>query len=340
MITQIPTGAFADIFGRRASLALGNLFMALPMFLIALYPEPWIMIPYSLMWGLGRSLTVGTDRPILFETLQQANQEHRYQKILGNTTIFFQISAAISILAGGYLFQIAPTLPYYASGLASLIGLFTAFLFIEPKRVEKFKAIEFIATNIAGFREIFKCSYMRLLTVLYVLIFGVASANQQFFMQPYMVELGMNDIQRSWVAMIIKVSIAFAGTWIVSRKIAKHRAFILFIPILMILSLLPAKFVSLPYALILFVGIAFASGNKNVFFEPEITRNLSAKVRSTALSAQRMLSSLVSAVVQLISGPIILSKSIGMFYTYLGVFSLIVILPLGVLVMSQRDKMR
>ena len=63
VIAQLPTGAFADLFGRKFSLALGNLFMALPMFLIALYPQPNIMFAYALMWGVGRAFSMGTSKP-------------------------------------------------------------------------------------------------------------------------------------------------------------------------------------------------------------------------------------------------------------------------------------
>ena len=35
LIMQVPTGAFADVFGRKIALSIGNLFYALPMFIIA-----------------------------------------------------------------------------------------------------------------------------------------------------------------------------------------------------------------------------------------------------------------------------------------------------------------
>jgi MFS family permease len=340
VIMQLPTGAFADLFGRRLSLALGNLFMALPMFLIAMYPQPQIMFAFSFMWGLGRAFCMGTSQPIVYESLEAEGKVNLFPKILGRATVTFQVSAAISILLGGYMYIVWPQLPYYVSGTTSLFGLFTSYIFIEPNFYKnKFHVKKFIEKNREGFVEIFKNNYMTRLTILYALMLGLANSNQQFFIQPYMLELGMNDIERSWVSTIIKVAIALVGMWMASnRKIFNKRSFILFLPILMVITLIPAKFVALPYALIIFTGIAFASGNTTLFLSPEINNNIRSSVRSTANSAQKMLASLVGAIAQWISGSIIMQSSVGTFYMYLGFFTLLFILPLAWNIMSHKDR--
>ena len=340
VVMQLPTGAFADLFGRKLSLSLGNLFMALPMFLIALYPQPEIMWLYSITWGIGRALCMGTSKPMLYESLNKYGKIDLYPKILSRSVVTFQISAALSIASGGYLYQISPALPYFISGTASLIGVFTAFLFIEDRAVaSKFNFAKFTDTTKKGFSEIFKNSYMTKLTILFVLIQGIGLTNQQFFTQPFMLELGMNDIQRSWAAMIIKLTIALAGAKMLStKKLFNNKFFILVIPLLMIISLIPARFVTLPLAYFVLVGIAFTSGNVDLFLSPEIHKHLNNSIRSTSISAQRMLSSTVGAIVQWISAPVIISQSIGHFYSYLGLFALIIIMPLAFNLMNHKHK--
>ena len=250
VLIQLPTGAFADIFGRKFSLSLGNLFMAIPMFLIATYPRPEIMWIYAISWGLGKAFCMGTGRPILFETLKKYGDINQYSKIVSKSIVVFQLSAAISIASGGYLYQISQSLPYYISGFASLIGIVTAFLFIEDRNLKPLFSINnFIQKTKVGFSEIFKNSYITKLTLLYGLVVGIAATNQQFFAQPFMVELGMNDIQRSWVSMIIKITIALVGAKVLATtKIFNHKYFLLIIPTLMIISLIPAGFVHIPFA--------------------------------------------------------------------------------------------
>ncbi|MBP9759302.1 MFS transporter [Candidatus Dojkabacteria bacterium] len=339
VLTQMPTGAFADIYGRKIALALGNLFMALPMFLIAIFPKPEIMWAYAIMWGLGTSLCMGTNKAILYESLVENGEKEKYPKLLSNSRLIFQITAAVSIVAGGYLYQINPTLPYYISGVFSLLGMATSFIFIEQKTLIEFKFNDFVKKNSLGFLEMFKNSYVTKFTILFVVMSGIASANQKFLTQPYMVELGMGDIQRGWTATIIKVLIAIVGAWLITSKfVSKNKNFILLIPILMVVMLLPAKFVELPAAYLILIGIAFASGNVDLFMSAEINENISSDVRSTTLSAQKMISSFVGASVQWLSAYVIVRESVGNFYTYLGIFSLIVILPLAISVTHHKHK--
>jgi hypothetical protein len=107
----------------------------------------------------------------------------------------------------------------------------------------------------------------------------------------------------------------------------------------MVVTLIPAKFVMLPFAYLIFIGIAFASGNTNLFLSPEINSHINSNVRSTAVSAQKMLASFIRAIIQFISGSIILGSSVGTFYMYLGFFVLIVIFPLAWNIMIHKDKL-
>lgn len=331
VLTQLPTGAFADILGRRYSLALGNLFMALPMFLIALYPVPASMWGYAVMWGLGRAFCMGTSKPILYDTLAKYGDIAHYQKILSKSVIFFQFSAAASILAGGYLYLLRPNLPYLFSGFASLIGVFTAFLFVEEKRDSRSSQLsKFVSTAKDGFLEIFKDSYITKLSLVYILTLGIAQTSQQFFMQPYMLELGMSDIARSWAAMSIKLSTALLGARAVAtRGLVSHRYYLLIIPMLLVISLIPAAFATLPWGYFIFLIIAFTSGNTDLFLSPELHKHITSHVRSTAISIERMFASTFGAAIQWLSIIVISGQSIGTYYSYLGIFALLVILPLS-----------
>ena len=331
VISQLPTGAFADLVGRRYALSLGNLFMAIPMFLIAFYPKPEIMVIYSIMWGLGRAFCMGTSKPVLYETLSTYDKTRMYPKILSRSVIIFQLSAAISIVAGGYLYLLQSNLPYILSGFASLIGVFTAFIFVEKRIINvSSRLLQFINTSKAGFFEIFKNSYVSKLTILYALTLGIAQTSQQFFMQPFMLELGLSDIARSWTAMIIKISIALIGAKLLATtKIFNSKYFLLIIPILLVISLLPAGLVTLPWAYLVFIGIAFNSGNTDLFLSAEINAHLTSTVRSTSVSIQRMLASSFGAIIQWLSIVPIAMSGVGTYYSYLGIFALLVILPLG-----------
>jgi len=340
VIAQLPTGAFADIVGRKYALSLGNLFMALSMLLIAFYPHESIMTAYSILWGLGLAFCIGTSKAIIYETLNKYGQSQLYPKILSTSVIYFQLSAAISIVLGGYLYQYAPNLPYIASGLSSLVGVFTSFMFIEEYTAREHTRLhQFITTSARGFKEIFKNSYVTKLTVIYAVTLGIAQTSQQFFSQPYMLEIGMNDIARSWASMIIKISIAFLGAKLLtSSKIVDHKYFLVIIPLIMAITFIPAGTIGLPWAYLILIGIAFNSGNTDLFFSAEINKHLSSSVRSTAISIQRMFASAFGVIVQWLSIAVVARHSIGTYYAYLGIFVLILIIPLAISLSTHKHR--
>ncbi len=339
VLMQIPTGAFADIFGRRNSLALGNLFMAIPLFLIAFYPNQSIMLAYSILWGTGRAFSMGTSKPILYETLIAHGKTSIYQKLLSNSIICFQLSAAISILLGGYLYQITPNLPYIASGSVSLLGIFTAYIFVEEKRSKSFNFSQFANTIKGGFNSISNTTYILRLTVLYALTLGITQVAQQQLSQPYMLELGMGDIERSWVAMIIKIGIAFLGAKIITiSKVVDHKYFLLIIPILMLISFIPSSLLALPLAYFTLILIAFNSGNTELFFSGEIQSHIDSSTRSTAVSLMRMFASVVGAIIMYLSSYTVNGGSVGQYYTYLGLFTLVFIIPLAYIQSHHKHK--
>ena len=341
LIMQVPTGAFADVFGRKIALSIGNLLYALPMFLIAIWPIPEIMLLYSIVWGTARAFSSGPDQAIMFDSLKAVNQEYKFPKINSYAVLSFQISAAISILLGSYLYQVSTSLPYFVSGFASLIGVFTSFLFIEQRfqtQQSGFKIKPFLRTNWIGIKEIFKNSYITKLSLLFIFINGISSPSQKFFIQPYMVEIGMNDIERGWIATIVKIVITLIGVWFVSKKkLFEHKGIIFLLPIVMIISLIPAKFTVYPFTYLIIFGIAFISGNTGMFMTPMLIKHIDSKVRTTALSAIRMFGVLIYAILTYISGPIIEGSSTGNFFYLEGIFSLLVILPLAVLVYNFKE---
>lgn len=283
---------------------------------------------------------MGTSKPILYETLANQDKTSLYPRILSKSVLMFQFSAATSIILGGYLYQYKANLPYIISGITSLIGVFTSFIFVEQVSAkEPAKLHKFIRTSLRGFAEIFKNSYIAKLTLLYTLTLGIAQTSQQFLSQPYMLEIGMNDIERSWAAMIIKISIALLGAKLVaSSKIVDHKYYLVIIPVIMALTFIPAASISLPWAYLILIGIAFNSGNTELFFSAEINSHLSSSVRSTAVSIQRMFASAFGVIVQWLSIAVVAQNSIGTYYSYLGIFVLVIIIPLSIRLSTHKHR--
>mgnify|MGYP000517387382 CR=1 FL=1 len=119
---EVPTGAIADLIGRKKSMALGCCLMGCEYILIgAGYSFP-VFVAAALIGGLGICLESGTDDALLFDSLKKLNRENEFKKYLGQSNATFKISSAVSIIVYGYVYSFDKSLVFYLGGF-TFIGL-------------------------------------------------------------------------------------------------------------------------------------------------------------------------------------------------------------------------
>src|SRR3989338_262907 len=83
VLLELPTGAFADYFGKRKSLILGALFWTLGTFWYGLSHEFWQFVIGELTAGIGAAFISGADRSYIHQLLKAGNQESNFRKVEG-----------------------------------------------------------------------------------------------------------------------------------------------------------------------------------------------------------------------------------------------------------------
>lgn len=329
VIFQIPTGAFADIFGKKSTLIIGNILQALGTLILGFMPSFTSMWIFAILLGIGTAFLSGTHSALMYNMMLEQKRTDLYPKVKAKGALLFQTFGAASIVVGSYMYTVGVFMPYLARAVSSLVGVILA-LFLYDAHIDKtkFNFKGFITQNIAGFKELFKNSYMIRLSSLYIMICGIAYSSQRFLVNPYMSELGLDEVAKGWTGMAVKVCVGYLGFVLIkSRKVFEHKNFLLLIPISMILILVPTKYFALPIGYLFLMGIAFSSANADLFMSPVINANINTRVRTTALSALTMLSSLATSGLQFLSGPYIERNQVGDFYQILGIFTFFIILP-------------
>jgi MFS family permease len=333
IILELPSGALADIIGRKWAIGLGNIFSGLGFLAIGIlqsYPSMWI---YTLFYGFGSSLVSGALSAIVYDSLKELDREEDFLKVRSTSSLFFQLFASFSILVGGYTYKIYEATPYILRG-GLLIISFLLFIFMQEPRIDtkKFSFKSYLKQIKIGAKESFKNKSVFLVSALYILVLGLAFSNHRFFSQPYMIELGLGDIQRSWIASIIKISVSFLAFFISrNKRVIKSKYYSLLLPMFMVMSLVPAYFVSFPFALIILFSIAFPSGCGSYFIGILINKKIRSKYRATAISTLNMFVSLLYATNIFVGGYIKELIPIKAYYSLIGIFITIVIVPLTIL---------
>ena len=77
-LAEVPTGILADRYGPKRMLVLGPLLLAAGFGILLLHPTYAGFLTGEVLLGLGHAVLSGPPSTILYETLREHGQEHRY----------------------------------------------------------------------------------------------------------------------------------------------------------------------------------------------------------------------------------------------------------------------
>ena len=129
---EVPTGWFADVFGRRKSLMAGT-FVAMLGFVVLRFADSFLDIAMAnIVLGVGIALNSGCVSALMYDVLAQAGRTGDYARFEGarHGTGLFGIGFSAAI--GGVLFQISPTLPLDLDIAIRAVALGALFFVAEP----------------------------------------------------------------------------------------------------------------------------------------------------------------------------------------------------------------
>lgn len=101
-IFEIPSGAFADVFGRKRTLTLSKLTSILSSFLMILSANFWtaaIAIGFS---AISYNLESGTREALAYDSLKSVNCENDYNKFASTEMMLYRITNSLATLCAGY----------------------------------------------------------------------------------------------------------------------------------------------------------------------------------------------------------------------------------------------
>lgn len=136
-LSEVPTGAIADRFGRRTSLALGGFGFTIGCFLfVSLNSFAGIIAGYVVM-AVAMTLYSGSGHALLFDSLRALGRTREYERHVGRAEALMTAALLAAALLGGPmagLFGMTMTF-YIGSAVMALAGII-ALLLREPPRNE------------------------------------------------------------------------------------------------------------------------------------------------------------------------------------------------------------
>jgi MFS family permease len=340
MILEVPTGAFADIFGRRTSLIIGKLGVAIS-FIIAVIFNATIPFVIGIMLSNAMwSFISGSESAMVYDDLKENGREGEFAKVssIGNT--IFRISIIIASFAGGFLYNIWIGLPIFLYAITNVIEAIFWYFTKEPNiDSEKFSFKEFLKTIKEGANQVFKTPKVIYFTFSTTIFLAFTTVTNDFFNYNLAIDLGLDANQQSLLfgfTAILKTFAVMAIGYLLVKK--EHNSILNWIYVAYIILLIPMFFTNNLWGLVLLILIDALTAASPVLFDTVLHSQFESKTRATAISFANMISTLIIAIILIIGMKAIEVYGSRPIFTVLGISLLILFVLFRIYYYIQNSK--
>lgn len=330
ILMELPSGAFADLLGRKRSVIIGWVMTIISHVGMGFSGSALMYIFFSVFGGFGNAFISGADTALIYDSLKEAGREKEFAKIQSRGMFLSRISIIVASFLGGMMYKMAHSFPFWAMGLAELIGLVFYGMMYEPKLdSEKFTVKGYIDQLKNGVKEAFKNTHVGLLTVYYSIISGITFSSLYFFNYSYAMDLGLGEVGQSilfGVTGVLKAIIVLVVAKMMD-KTGKNKVYIIY-PAVMAIVYTGAYWLRGPLPLVVIAITEMIAASRFVVLDQYVNEEFSSKVRATALSFLSMSTSLVYLLILSLGGYVAQARSTSFLYTILGFVTIITVMPI------------
>ena len=180
ILLEIPTGALADCWSRRALLVVAPLIKALCFVVWFLADGHFALYALGfLCWSLGSALVSGTEEALLYDTLAHYDRRQDYERVLGHGMSWKYLSQAAGAIVGGILASFGIQWAILLSVIPLLFTAGCALTFREVPRTEPAREIHYLQHIRLAIRELCDNRLLRYLSI-YLLGISIVGEVEEF----------------------------------------------------------------------------------------------------------------------------------------------------------------
>lgn len=329
LIMETPTGAIADIFGRKTSRLIGCALAVLSAALMVLSDSFGMFAVSFVISALSYNFESGAGDALVYDSLLLDGREEGYMKVAGRIEVVFQSASIAALALGGLLGNIEYELTYYAAMVLAVAALLTGMLMKEPRADVRKKREGMLIALKRQYVDSFAAlrGSARLKYLLFIIPVFSSSVTLSF----YYLQLAWENEQISTAGIglyLAASSIAAAAGAFFAHRIEKRlgeRTILAGAPLMLALLIFALSFTHM--ALIPFCVISVLETVIFVATRSYINHIIPSAQRATILSLESTLFSLVMIAIFPLFGAV--SDQLGISATFLLLGGLMLILALG-----------
>lgn len=291
IIFEIPTGAFADLLGRKRTIILGRVAFLISCTIMLLADSFLGFAIAFIIQAFSYNLNSGSEEALLYDTLKQIKSEDKYTKISGRISLIIEISQGLAVFIGGVLAEKSYTLSYIMAILVGLCALAVAFAFREVDVIKENNDVSVIK-HFKECKAILKGNKLVIKFLMYYPIVFAISTTTYFYGQRIFSDLGLSKINIS-IIFLINGAVSAIGALLSERfeKKLSERNYVL-IPLSMAGAIIGFAISSGILAMAMFWISSFFVASLYPIAYNKLNGMIPSKQRATILSVDSMVNSL------------------------------------------------
>lgn len=217
LLFELPTGAIADIYGRKFTVVLGRVISVVSSILMITSNSFWGFAIAFVLSSASYNLNSGSSEALIYDSLKGIGEEERYRKIWGNLAFVMSIAQGIAVLLGGILSDVNFLYAYIVGTIIQTVALLASFSFHEPETAEvetnEEKRGNAVLNQILISIKVLKVRKMVLYLILFSALAGSLQTTVFFYSQKY-----FSDMSYSKTA----IAIICAGSSLIEAFASKY----------------------------------------------------------------------------------------------------------------------
>lgn len=216
-LCEIPSGALADLFGRKKMIVCGRILYAVSAVIQLFSTNVYMFAGAFIISAVSYNLNSGSEEALLYDSMKQLGKEEDYVGVNGKLNMVIEVSQSAATFLGGVLAEYSYDICYLTVLVVAVLSLIPAFLFVEPEMAEKKPDNK--KNDKVSFRmhfeicaEILKDDKEVLKILIYYPIVLIFHAVVYFYGQEFFSEDGWNKIEISLI-MLAMGGFSCLGAW-------------------------------------------------------------------------------------------------------------------------------
>jgi MFS family permease len=134
LLLVIPFGVLSDRFGRRKVLIFSTVLYAIA-FVVYGFAEGFVdVLLAEVVFAFSSASFQGTGDALVYDTLAEAKQQHRYKRVLGSIYAIQSLMMGASGVVGGWMAKNNLSLPFFVTAVPAALSVVPLLLLKEPER--------------------------------------------------------------------------------------------------------------------------------------------------------------------------------------------------------------